>query len=376
MALNHVTLDDKYDLGKSRVFVTGFQAIVRLYLMQKELDRRAGLNTAGYVTGYRGSPLGTLDLQFMRAQRVLDKYDVRFQPGLNEDIAATALWGTQQAELRGEGKFDGVFGLWYGKGPGVDRCGDVFRHANMAGTAQHGGVVACLGDDHTGESSTVLHHSEFALVDAMMPILSPAGVQEVLDYGLLGWALSRYSGCWVGLKCVKDTIEATEVVNGDPHRLHLTAPDFPMPKGVNIRLHDTPAAQEARLHDLKLPAAETFARANRLDRRMAGRPGARVGVLSAGKSWLDTVHALDLLGLDSGEAERLGITTYKVGMVWPLDAASLSDWAQDLALIVVVERIRVDAHDVFALVEHGAHTTPVALTGLLVGADAGAVDHR
>src|SRR5690606_4856391 len=183
--------------------------------------------------------------------------DVKFEPGLNEDVAATALWGSQQVALRGEGRVGGVFGLWYGKGPGVDRSGDVFRHANMAGTAVQGGVLACMGDDHTGESSTVLHQSEFALVDAMMPILSPSGVQEVLDYALLGWALSRYSGAWVGLKCVKDTIEVTEVVDGDPHRLQIVTPtDFPMPPdGLNIRLHDTPVAQEARLHDHKRFAA-------------------------------------------------------------------------------------------------------------------------
>ena len=236
----------------------------------------------------------------------------------------------------------GVFGLWYGKGPGVDRCGDVFRHANMAGTAEFGGVVACLGDDHTGESSTVLHHSEFALVDAMMPILSPAGVQEVLDYGLLGWALSRYTGCWVGLKCVKDTIEVTQVVDGDPHRLKIVTPaDFAMPEGgLNIRRDDTPVAQEARLHDYKRFAAEAFARANRIDRRVLGDARARIGIVSSGKSWLDTTHALDLLGIDAAEAERLGITTYKVGMVWPLDMASFREWAHDLEHIIVVEEKR------------------------------------
>src|SRR5262249_32686765 len=192
MALNQVTLDDKFDLAKSRIFVTGFQAIVRLCLMQKERDRRAGLNTAGYVTGYRGSPLGTLVQQFIRAQRSLDKYDIRFQAGINEDIAATAIWGSQQAELRGEGKFDGVFGLWYGKGLGVDRTGDVFRHANFAGTSKHGGVLALMGDDHTAESSTTAHQSEYHFIDVMIPILNPAGVQEILDYGLYGWAMSRF----------------------------------------------------------------------------------------------------------------------------------------------------------------------------------------
>jgi indolepyruvate ferredoxin oxidoreductase len=336
--LHDVSLTDRLDLAKPTVLLGGVHALVRAMLMQRARDAAAGLVTAGYATGYRGSPLGGLDQAMLKARDRLAAADIRFEPGLNEDLAATALWGSQQADLRGEGRVRGVFGLWYGKGPGVDRSGDVFRHANLAGTAPLGGVIACLGDDHTGESSTTLHQSEFALVDAMMPVLSPAGVQELLAYALTGWALSRFSGLWVGLKCVKDTIEATQVVSGDPHRLRLTAPD-PPPGGVSIRLHDTPAAQEARLHDLKLPAAQAFARANRLDRRMSGRPGARVGILSAGKSWLDTVHALDLLGLGV-ETDRLGLTTYKVGMVWPLDAAALRDWAHGLDLVVVVEEKR------------------------------------
>jgi indolepyruvate ferredoxin oxidoreductase len=342
MSLHDVSLSDRFDLDKRAVLLGGVQALARVLLMQKARDAAAGLSTAGYVTGYRGSPLGGVDLQMMAARKLLDAADIRFEPGLNEDLAATALWGSQQAHLRGEGRVQGVFGLWYGKGPGVDRCGDVFRHANMAGSAEHGGVLVCMGDDHTGESSTVLHHSEFALVDVMMPILSPAGVQEILDYGLLGWALSRYSGCWVGLKCVKDTIEVTEVVNGDPHRLQIVQPaDFSMPEGgLNIRLGDTPVAQEARLHDHKRFAAEAFARANRIDRRVHGEGSARIGVVSAGKSWLDTAHALELLGLDDTECRRLGITTYKVGMVWPLDMASFREWAHDLEHIIVVEEKR------------------------------------
>ena len=340
--LHDVTLADRFDLAKRRVLLSGTHALVRAMLMQKARDEAAGLVTAGYATGYRGSPLGAVDQQMTRARRQLEAADVKFEPGLNEDVAATALWGSQQVALRGEGRVGGVFGLWYGKGPGVDRSGDVFRHANMAGTAVQGGVLACMGDDHTGESSTVLHQSEFALVDAMMPILSPSGVQEVLDYALLGWALSRYSGAWVGLKCVKDTIEVTEVVDGDPHRLQIVTPtDFPMPPdGLNIRLGDNPVVQEARLHDHKRFAAEAFARANRIDRRVLGQAGARIGIVSAGKSWLDTVHALDLLGIDAAEAERLGISTYKIGMVWPLDMTSFREWAGGLDLIIVVEEKR------------------------------------
>ncbi len=202
-----LSLADRYDLAQSRIFVSGPQAIVRLLLMQAELDRRAGLKTAGFVSGYRGSPLGGVDLNLARAKKQLEARDILFEPGLNEDLAATAIWGAQQAEMRGEGRFDGVFGLWYGKGPGVDRSGDVLRHVNLAGTSRFGGVLALMGDDHTAESSTTAHQSEFAFVDVMIPILAPAGVQELIDYGLYGYALSRYSGCWVGLKCLKDTVE-------------------------------------------------------------------------------------------------------------------------------------------------------------------------
>ncbi|MDH3377616.1 MAG: indolepyruvate ferredoxin oxidoreductase family protein, partial [Gammaproteobacteria bacterium] len=201
-----VSLDDKYTLESGRIFVTGTQALVRLPMLQRERDRAAGHHTAGFISGYRGSPLGGLDLQLWRAQEHLDRHDIKFLPGVNEDLAATAVWGTQQAQLKGEGTHDGVFAMWYGKGPGVDRSGDAFRHGNLAGSATLGGVLLLMGDDHTCESSTTCHQSEFALVDAMIPILNPAGVQDILDYGLYGWALSRYSGCWVGLKCVHDTV--------------------------------------------------------------------------------------------------------------------------------------------------------------------------
>ena len=207
MPRGRVTLDDKFDLAKDRVFLSGTQAVVRLALMQKERDRRAGLNTAGFVSGYRGSPLGGIDQQFWRAEKHLKASDIVFQPGLNEDLAATAIWGSQQAEIRGEGRYDGVFSIWYGKGPGVDRSGDALRHANFDGTSPHGGVLALMGDDHTCESSTTAHQSEFAFVDCLIPILNPAGLQEIVDYGLYGWALSRFAGVWVGIKCVKDTVE-------------------------------------------------------------------------------------------------------------------------------------------------------------------------
>jgi indolepyruvate ferredoxin oxidoreductase len=334
-------LSDRFDLARDEVLLNGTQALVRLMLLQAARDRAAGHATAGYVTGYRGSPLGAVDQQMARARDVLSAADVVFQPGLNEDLAATAMWGSQQAGLRGEGRGDGVFGLWYGKGPGVDRSGDVMRHANMAGTAPLGGVLMAMGDDHTGESSTTCHQSDWALVDAHMPVLSPAGVQEILDYGIYGWGLSRFAGVWAGLKMVKDTAEVTAVVDGRADRMQLVVPEFDMPEGgLNIRLDDHWVAQEQRLVRYKRYAAEAFARANRIDRRVWGRPGAKIGFVAAGKSWLDLVHALSLLGIDAAEAERLGLTTYKVGQVWPLDMESLHDWAEGLDLIVVVEEKR------------------------------------
>ncbi|MGJ8625379.1 MAG: indolepyruvate ferredoxin oxidoreductase family protein [Sulfitobacter sp.] len=341
MTVQKISLNDRFDLEKSPILLNGTQALVRMMMMQAARDRAVGHNTAGYVTGYRGSPLGAVDLQMSKAEKVLADYNVRFQPGLNEDLAATALWGSQQAELRGEGKYDGVFGLWYGKGPGVDRSGDVMRHANMAGSSALGGVLMAMGDDHTGESSTVLHQSEWAMVDAYMPVVSPAGVQEILDYGIYGWALSRYSGLWVGLKTMKDTVEATSVVDGDPHRMKLVMPEFDMPKGgLNIRLGDTPHLQEARMIDYKRYAAEAFSHANKMDKRMWGKRGAKIGFAAAGKNWLDLIHAMSLLNIDENEAERLGITLYKIGQTFPLDMEGFHDWADGLDLVVVVEEKR------------------------------------
>lgn len=342
MDLRDVKLTDRYDLERPTVLLSGTQALVRATLMQRARDEAAGHNTAGYVTGYRGSPLGAVDGTFQGAKKYLEPAEIKFHPGLNEDLAATAIWGSQQAELRGEGKYDGVFGLWYGKGPGVDRSGDVFRHANIAGSSPLGGVLVAMGDDHTGESSTTLHQSEMALMDAMMPILSPAGVQELLDYCITGWAMSRYSGCWVGIKCMKDTVEATAVVDGHPHRVEITEPtDFEMPQGgLNIPIYEEPFQGEDRLHDYKRFAAQAFARANRLDRCTHGTRGARVGIVSAGKSWLDVVHALELLGIDEAQAQQIGLTVYKVGMVWPLEPTGLEEWAEGLDLVLVVEEKR------------------------------------
>jgi indolepyruvate ferredoxin oxidoreductase len=343
MTLRSVTLDDKYDLAQSHVLVTGYQALIRALLMQKELDRRAGLNTAGYVTGYRGSPLGGLDQQMMRAGRFLAAQDVKFQSGLNEELAATALWGTQQAELRGEGKFDGVFGMWYGKGPGVDRSGDVFRHANLAGSSKHGGVVALMGDDHTAESSTTAHQSEFHFVDVMIPILNPAGVQEIMDYALYGWALSRFAGTWTALKCMHETVESTGVVDGHPDRIKIVTPeDFVMPEGgLNIRLQDTILGQEARLHDFKRDAMLAFIQANRLNRLItSGGRNPKIGIVTTGKAYLDVRQAFDELGIDEIKCNDLGIRLFKIACPWPISRQALADFASDLDLIIVVEEKR------------------------------------
>ena len=341
--LRDVSLDDKYDLTKSSVFITGTQAIVRLMLMQRERDRRMGLHTAGFVSGYRGSPLGGLDQQFERARRHLDAAGIVFQPGLNEDLAATAVWGTQQAEMRGEGRYDGVFALWYGKGPGVDRSGDVFRHANMAGTSKHGGVLAIMGDDHTAESSTVAHQTEFNFVDMMVPILNPAGVQELIDYGLYGYALSRFAGTWVALKGMKDTVESTAIVDGSLERLDIVVPeDFPMPPGgLNIRPFDNILQQEERLHEFKREAALAFVRANRLNRIItSGGRKPKIGIVTVGKSYLDVRQALDDLGIDEVRANDLGIRLYKIACPWPLGRADLLDFVNGLDMVIVVEEKR------------------------------------
>jgi indolepyruvate ferredoxin oxidoreductase len=343
MPLRDVKLDDKYDLGHSRVFVTGFQALVRLCLMQRELDRRNGLRTAGFVTGYRGSPLGGLDTQFLRARPFLEKSDIRFQGGINEDLAATAVWGSQQAELRGEGKYDGVFAMWYGKGPGVDRTGDVFRHANLAGSAKNGGVLALMGDDHTAESSTTAHQSEYHFIDVMIPVLNPAGVQEVLDYGLYGWAMSRFTGAWVALKTMHETIESTAAIDARLDRINIVTPtDFQMPEGgLNVRLSDPILTQEARLHDYKRDAMLAFVRANRLNRTItSGGRDPKIGIITTGKSYLDVRQAFDELGIDEIRCNELGIRLYKVGCAWPLSRRELQDFAQGLDLIIVVEEKR------------------------------------
>jgi len=342
MTLHDVALDDKFDLSKERIYVSGAQAIIRMLMMQRERDRLAGLRTAGFVSGYRGSPLGGFDQQLWKARKQLAASDIVFQPGLNEELAATAVWGSQQTELLGEGRHDGVFAVWYGKGPGVDRSGDVFRHANLAGSSRNGGVLALMGDDHMAESSTVAHATEFLFVDTMIPILNPAGVQELIDYGLYGYALSRFAGTWTAIKCVKDNIESTGSVDASLDRVKIVLPEFDMPPGgLNIRHELDQLGQEARLHEYKRAAAAAFIRANDLNRIVySGGPKARIGVITVGKSYLDVRQALDDIGIDEARANRIGLRLFKVAAPWPLDYEHIRDFARGLEMIVVVEEKR------------------------------------
>ena len=336
------TLEHKYTRAEGRIYLSGVQALVRLPLMQQMRDRAAGLDTAGFISGYRGSPLGGFDLELWKAKKHLAASSIEFQPGLNEDLGATMVWGTQQANLFPGAKYDGVFAMWYGKGPGVDRCGDVFKHGNAAGTAKHGGVLALAADDHACRSSTLPHGSELEFVSAMMPILNPAGVQDILDMGLLGWAMSRFTGRWVGFKTIAETVESSASVNVNPHQLDIVLPeDFALPEGgLNIRWPDPPLNQEMRLHQYAVLAATAFARANRIDKVVIDSPNARLGIVTTGKSYLDVLQALEYLGISEADARAIGIRVYKVGMTWPLEPVGIREFARGLEDIIVVEEKR------------------------------------
>src|SRR4051794_26320606 len=341
-ALAAVTLDDKYILEKGRIYLTGTQALVRLPLLQRQRDMAAGLNTGCFISGYRGSPLGAFDQALWSARRFVERNHIKFQPAINEELAATAVWGSQQVGLFPGAKYDGVFAVWYGKGPGVDRSGDALKHGNSAGIAPHGGVLALAGDDHTCKSSTLAHQSEFAFIDALIPVLNPAGVEDILDLGLYGWAMSRYAGCWVALKTVAETMDSSASISVDPGRVDIVLPeDFAMPLGgLNIRWPDPPLDQEARLHRYKIPAAVAFARANRLDRIVIGPPQARFGIVTTGKSYLDVRQALEELGIGEEEAASLGLRLYKVVMPWPLEPEGVRHFADGLAEVLVIEEKR------------------------------------
>jgi indolepyruvate ferredoxin oxidoreductase len=336
------TLEHKYTRASGRIYLSGVQALVRLPLMQQMRDRAAGLSTAGFISGYRGSPLGGFDLELWKAKKHLAASSIEFQPGLNEDLGATMVWGTQQANLFPGAKYDGVFSMWYGKGPGVDRCGDVFKHGNAAGTSKNGGVLALAADDHACRSSTLPHGSELEFVSAMMPVLNPAGVQDILDMGLLGWAMSRFTGRWVGFKTIAETVESSASVNVNPHQLDIVIPqDFELPPGgLNIRWPDPPLDQEMRLHRYAVAAACAFARANRIDRIVLDSPKARLGIVTTGKSYLDVLQALEYLGISERDAREIGIRVYKVGMTWPLEPIGIREFAKGLEDIIVVEEKR------------------------------------
>jgi indolepyruvate ferredoxin oxidoreductase len=336
------SLDAIYNDDQGPAFMSGIQALVRLPLMQRRLDRQHGLNTAGLVTGYRGSPLGAYDQQLWKAAKHLEAHDVVFQAGLNEDLAATALWGAQMHKAFGETKADGVFGVWYGKGPGVDRTGDAFRTANMLGTSPLGGVLAVAGDDHSAHSSMYPHQTDGIFHSVQMPVLQPSSVAEILSLGLAGLELSRFSGLWVAMKTVAEVVESAA-----SFVLPATDPKFVTPAGLapqamrswdpSIAWPAQRAEFERRMLDYRLPAARDWAAANRLDRPVLGSTHPRICFVTVGKAHQDLMQALTNLGISDGDAADLGIAVYKVAMSWPLDTDSLIRFAGACETIIVVE---------------------------------------
>ena len=342
-ALETVTLDDKYSLDRGRAFMSGVQALVKLPMLQRQRDALQGKNTAGFISGYRGSPLGNYDQFLWKAKSYLQAQNIVFQPGVNEELAATALWGTQQLGFAppGTNRFDGVFGIWYGKGPGVDRCSDVFKHANMAGTTPWGGVLAVAGDDHVAKSSTAAHQSDHIFKACGLPVFFPASVQDVLDMGVHGIALSRFAGIWSGMKTIQEIVESSATAEIDPERVKIILPEFDMPPGgVHIRWPDPALDQEARLFDYKWYAALAYIRANKLNHNVVQGPHDRFGIIASGKAFNDTRQALLDLGLDDATCQRLGIRVHKVGVVWPLESHTTREFAQGLQEILVVEEKR------------------------------------
>ena len=326
----------------SQVFITGVQALVRLPLLRREIDAKNGLNTAGFVSGYRGSPLGIYDKHLWHERKRLADHHIVFQPGVNEELAATAVWGSQQVGLFPGARYDGVFGIWYGKGPGVDRSGDAFKHATMFGTARHGGVLALAGDDHACKSSTLPNQSDFAFMDAEIPVLNPADIAEMIEFGMKGFDLSRFAGLWVGIKAISDTMDASATVRIDVNRHKPMIPKdvADPPGGRNGRLHLTPPQQEEMHRHFRLPAAMAFARANRFDRIVLDSPRPRFGIAASGKGYLHVRQALRDLGIHEGYAAALGIRVYKIGLVWPLEEEGARAFADGLETVLVVEERR------------------------------------
>ena len=343
LALAAATLDDKYTLPAGRAFMSGIQALVRLPMLQRQRDASAGLNTAGFISGYRGSPLGGYDQALWAAKKHLSSQNIIFQPGVNEELAATAVWGSQQLEFDpANKKFDGVFGLWYGKGPGVDRCSDVFKHANMAGTAPHGGVIALAGDDHVAKSSTAAHQSDHIFKACGLPVFFPSSAQDILDLGLHAFAMSRFAGVWASMKTIQEVVESSASIDVSPDRVNIILPDdFSMPPGgLHIRWPDAALVQEARLFDHKWYAALAYVRANKLNHNVIAGPNDRFGIIASGKAFNDTRQALADLGLDDATCRQVGIRLHKVNVVWPLEATITREFAQGLTEILVVEEKR------------------------------------
>ena len=341
MALAAVTLDDKYEREQGLIYLTGSQALVRMAMMQSARDKAAGLNTGCFISGYRGSPMHNADKELWRAGKLLDRSRIHFVPAVNEDIAATSCWGAQQVNLFQGAKVDGVFALWYGKGPGLDRSVDAIRHANLAGTSRHGGVLAVVGDDHGMKSSDVVAVSEPTFIDLMMPVLFPGSVQELIEYGLYGWALSRFSGAWVGFKTVAATLDTVASVSVDPRLPEIIIPEFRFPsEGVHIRVPDPWSNQEPRLTRFKIPAALAFAQANRLNRLLVEPGKPRFGIISTGTTAYDVLEALASLGIDRNAAASLGLAVLKIGMPYPLDTEAIRSFAAGVEEILVVEEKR------------------------------------
>ena len=339
MQLATVSLDDKYESREGRVHITGSQALVRLAMMQCIRDRVAGLDTACYITGYRGSPMHNIDKELWSAKRFLPGSNIHFQPAINEDLAATAIWGTQQATAFGDCRHDGIFSMWYGKGPGLDRSMDAIRHGHMAGSSRHGGVLVMVGDDHALTSTDAPAAHEFAFVELMMPFLYPSTVQEALSYGLHGVALSRFCGAWVGYKAIPDTVDASALLPADPFDPAIVIPselETP-PDGLNLRIPDFWYRMEPRHRSYKLDAAVAYAQANRLNRVMLASRRPRYGIVATGKAWNDVRQALFELGIDDRTADDIGVAMLKLAMPFPFDAQTVRDFADGLEELFVVE---------------------------------------